>query len=102
MRRALLLLAGFVAPFGAAPAQSASDDAWREFRASVRKSCEAAVAGRLDRATIEVDPFGSETYGVALAKGVSRDAKAPRVIVCIYDKRSKRAEASGEFAPGPQ
>ncbi len=98
MRRARLL-AGLALPLASAQALAASDAAWLEFRASVQKSCEKAVAGRLDQVTVEVDPFGSESYGVALARGVSRDAKAPRVIVCIYDKRSKRAEASGEFTP---
>ncbi|WP_363350081.1 hypothetical protein [Methylocystis echinoides] len=98
MRRTGLLVL-LLLPLSSTLVRAASDDAWRDFRIDVEKSCEKAVAGRLDHATIHVDPFGSETYGVALARGLSRDAKAPRVIVCIYDKRSKRAEASGEFAP---
>jgi hypothetical protein len=82
-----------------APALASSEDAWKELRAKVSKSCEKAVAGRLEKAQIDVDPFGSDSYGVAIARGVSTDAKAPRVIVCVFDKRSGKVEASGEFEP---
>jgi hypothetical protein len=82
-----------------APALASSEDAWKEFRAKVSKSCEKAVAGRLEKPQIAVDPFGSDSYGVAIARGVSTDSKAPRVIVCVFDKRSGKAEASGDFEP---
>lgn len=81
------------------PALASSDDAWQAFRDDVRKACETAVAGRLRKPVVSVDPFGSESYGVAIARGDSTDAKAPRAIVCVYDKRAKRLETSGEFAP---
>jgi hypothetical protein len=81
------------------PTLASSEDAWKEFRAKVLKSCEKAVAGRLEKAQIAVDPFGSDTYGVAIARGVSTDARAPRSIVCVFDKRSEKVEASGEFEP---
>ncbi len=94
--RFILLAALLLAP---APALASSEDAWKEFRAKVLKSCEKAVAGKLEKAQIAVDPFGSDSYGVAIAQGVSTDAKAPRRIVCIFDKRSGKVEVSGEFAP---
>lgn len=81
------------------PALASSEDAWKEFRENVRNGCARAVAQRLRDAKIDVDPFGSDSYGVAIARGVSTDAKAPRAIVCVYDKRSKAVEASGEFVP---
>jgi hypothetical protein len=81
------------------PALASSDDAWKTFRENVQTSCAKAVAGRLKDAKIDVDPFGSESYGVAIARGVSADAKAPRAIVCIFDKRSKAVETSGELTP---
>jgi hypothetical protein len=95
MRRALIAALAL----STTPALASSEDAWKAFRENVRNACGKAVAGRLKDAKIDVDPFGSESYGVAIARGVSTDAKAPRAIVCIYDKRSKAAEASGEFAP---
>lgn len=91
-----LIAALLLAP---APALASSEDAWKEFRAKVLKSCEKAVAGKLEKAQIAVDPFGSDSYGVAIAQGLSTDAKAPRRIICIFDKRSEKVEVSGEFAP---
>jgi hypothetical protein len=81
------------------PALASSEDAWKAFRENVQTSCAKAVAGRLEDAKIDVDPFGSESYGVAIARGVSTDAKAPRAIVCIFGKRSKAVETSGELTP---
>lgn len=92
-------LFAIVALLFAAPALASSEDAWKEFRAKVSKSCEKAVAGKLEKAQISVDPFGSDSYGVAIAQGVSTDARAPRRIVCIFDKRSEKVEISGEFTP---
>ncbi|MGJ0507834.1 MAG: hypothetical protein ACR652_12075 [Methylocystis sp.] len=94
MRRLLLPLV-----LAATPALASSEDAWRKFREAVLKSCETAVAGRLETPAIAVDPFGSDSYGVAIARGTSTDAKAPRAIVCVYDKRRKSVETSGEFVP---
>jgi hypothetical protein len=85
--------------FATTPALASSEDAWKEFGENVQTSCAKAVAGRLRDTKIDVDPFGSDSYGVAIARGVSTDAKAPRAIVCIFDKRSKAVETSGELAP---
>jgi hypothetical protein len=95
----VFLLAALGALFAAAPAAASSEDAWREFRANVEAGCRKAVADRLDKPAIAVDPFGSDSYGVAIATGASRDAKAPRAIVCIFHKRTKAVETSGEFKP---
>lgn len=87
------------APFLTSRVRASSEDAWAAFRANVEQGCRKAVADKLDKATVTVDPLGSDSYGVAIAKGQSRDAKAPRAIVCIFDKRTKAVEASGEFTP---
>ncbi len=94
-----ILLAGIGLLVAVTPGLASSEDAWAEFRANVEKGCRRAVADRLDDATFSVDPFGSDSYGVAIARGMSRDAKAPRAIVCIFHKRTKAVEASGEFKP---
>lgn len=86
----LLLLAS------AAPALASSDDAWEEFRAEVRTTC-AALAPTEGETAIEVNPFGSESYGTALMITTLPDGGADRY-VCIFDKQSKKAEISGAFA----
>lgn len=95
MRQALLL----AALLGATPAVVSSPEAWEEFRADVRKACEKAVSGSLRKPTIQVDPFGSESFGIAIAKGQSKYSKDRLAIVCVYNKRTKAVETSGELAP---
>ncbi len=90
-----LVAAGLIS---AAPAFAASESAWEEFRAEVRKACEKAVADRLDKPAIAVDPFGGERYGIAIAKGASKHTSAELTIVCVFDKKTKALETSGEFA----
>jgi hypothetical protein len=81
----------------ATPLFASSEDAWKEFRADVLKGCEAAVGDSLVKPTYTVDPFGTETYGVALARGPSKYDKASHVIVCVFDKKTKKTEATQEL-----
>lgn len=83
-------------------AHASSDDAWQEFRADVDTACRALVEAP-DNAQIQVDvnPFGSESYGAALVT-VSfgeEGADGQDRMVCIYDKQSKDAEMTGAFTP---
>lgn len=88
------VLAGTLA--AATPLLASSDDAWKEFRANVQKGCQAAVGDRLVKPTYTVDPFGTESYGVAVARGPSKYDKAPQVIVCVFDKKTQKTEATQE------
>ena len=76
------------------PAFASSDDAWAQFRVDVGAACLALVEGP-GTATVEVNGFGSESYGVALVT-LTSEAGADRM-VCVYDKQSKRAELSAPF-----
>ena len=78
----------------AGPALASSGDAWDQFRADVGAACLALVQGP-GTATAEVNPFGSDSYGVALvtlASGAGKDR-----MICVYDKASKTAELSAPF-----
>ncbi|WP_051134287.1 hypothetical protein [Methylocystis sp. ATCC 49242] len=93
MKRAVflsLVLAG-------SPAVAASPDAWEEFRANVKKACAKLAAAELENPSIWVDPFGTESYGVAIAKGPSKYDKSQQEVVCVFDKRSEKAEATSAF-----
>ncbi len=79
----------------AGPALASSGDAWDQFRADVGAACLALVQGP-GTATVEVNPFGSDSYGVAmvtLSSGAGRDR-----MICIHDKASKMAEISAPFS----
>ncbi|MGR3419321.1 hypothetical protein [Paracoccus sp. (in: a-proteobacteria)] len=76
-----------------------SDEAWDEFRTDVRDACRALVdAPEGADVAIEVNPFGSESYGAALVT-VAYETGTDRMI-CIYDKRDKSAQMTAPFHPG--
>ena len=78
----------------AGPALASSGDAWDQFRADVGAACLALVQAP-GTATVEVNPFGSDSYGVAvvtLTSGAGTDR-----MICVYDKASKKAELSAPF-----
>lgn len=92
MRLPLVLLA-----LAATPAAASTDEAWQEFRADVERAC-TALAPSQGETAIEVNPFGSESYGAALLITTLPDGGADRYI-CIYDKATKTAEMTGAFPP---
>ncbi|RNF36421.1 hypothetical protein [Paracoccus methylarcula] len=92
---AILLAGGMIA--GAAFASS--DEAWEEFREQVRDSCaELAEAPEGGEVTIEVNPFGSESYGLAMVT-VAYPGDAHDRMICVMDKAIGKAELSAPFTP---
>lgn len=85
--RMILAAAATGAFLSAGGVAASSDDAWEEFRTEVRDSCIAA-ADLGAAAEVLVDPFGTESYGVALSRN------ADGIVVCIFDKQSRTTEVS--------
>lgn len=77
-------------------AHAASGDAWEEFRTEVEQGCIAATAQILTDATAIVDPFGTESYGVAIVTGDTADGS--KSILCVMDKQTRAFEIGGELA----
>lgn len=90
MRLPVLLIA-----LAATPALASSDEAWEQFRAEVEQAC-TALAPAEGETAIEINPFGSESYGAALLITTLADGGADRY-VCIYDKKAKTAELTAAF-----
>jgi hypothetical protein len=88
MRAALLLLAS--------PALADSPDAWAAFRAEVEAACRALVADP-GEVSVEVSPFGSESYGAALVTLAAPEGTDR--MVCVLDKATRRAELAAPFPP---
>ncbi|MEI2297646.1 hypothetical protein [Ensifer sp. MJa1] len=82
----------------ASSAAASSGDAWETFRAEVSKKCLAA-APSLQKASAVVDPFGTESFGLALVIGTPKGSKAAVTQICVYDKQKKTVELGGELAP---
>ena len=78
------------------PAFGSSEDAWSDFAAEVEGACLAATKGSLSEASAVVDPFGSESYGLAIVSGLTPDDAAVSMI-CIVDKESRAIEIGGEL-----
>lgn len=78
-------------------AHASSDDAWAEFAAEVETGCLAATTGFFDNASAVVDPFGSESYGLAIVTGET-PAGTTASIICVFNKQTKAVEIGGELA----
>jgi hypothetical protein len=83
--------------FAGAPAKASSDDAWADFAKEVERKCLSAVKGTIEVPKIVIDPFGSETFGLALVSGNAKGMKARISQICVMNKRTKAVELSGEF-----
>ena len=92
------LVLSTAAAFTASGAAASSGDAWETFRAEVSKKC-LAVATSLQKASAVVDPFGSESFGLALVIGTPKGSKAAVTQICVFDKKKKTVELGGELAP---
>lgn len=92
--RTLLALPAFALIAG--PALASSDAGWDEFRDEVEKTCAALVTDPGEVA-VEVNPFGSASYGAALVT-LTTPQGSDRMI-CIFDKQTKAAELTAPFPP---
>lgn len=75
---------------------ASSGDAWAEFAAEVETGCLAATEGVFTEPTAVVDPFGSESYGLAIVSGTFPSGGAGS-IVCVFNKQTKAVEIGGEL-----
>jgi hypothetical protein len=76
-------------------ADASTPQTWRQFQIDVRNACIAAVARTLKNISTNVDPYGSESFGLALLRGISNGKPVSRI--CVYDKRSRKVEVSGDL-----
>lgn len=78
-------------------AQAASGDAWEEFQQEVELACRDASKDVITPEVVQVDPYGSESYGFAVLVGPEVGTTDLRLVACAYDKASQKAEVSGAF-----
>jgi hypothetical protein len=95
MRRIVIVLAAVLATSFSAAASS--DDAWAEFAETVRTECLKTAAPMLDAAEAVVDPFGSESFGLAVLTGQSKGTDAAVSYICVMDKRTGSIELGSEL-----
>jgi hypothetical protein len=87
--------------FATLPASASSPDAWEAFRQEVAAACIAAAAPLVENAAADVDPFGSQSYGLALVHGKAKGGDSEIRAICVFDKETKAVEIGGELPPAP-
>jgi hypothetical protein len=92
-----LLPAAWVVGIATLPALASSPDAWDAFRQEVAAACIAAAAPLMENAAADVDPFGSESYGLALVHGKAKGSDSEIRLICVFDKKTKAVELGGEL-----
>ncbi len=80
-----------------AAAYASSDTAWADFTKDVSTKCLEAAKGSLEKPSIVVDPFGTESYGVAILNGKAVGADARVSYLCVYNKQDKTAQIGSEL-----
>jgi hypothetical protein len=83
----------------AMPAAASAPDAWEGFREEVRVACLDATNSSFETAVADVDPFGSESFGLALVHGKAKGAEMDLRIICVFDKKTRKVEIGGELPP---
>nr|WP_255725109.1 hypothetical protein [Photobacterium sp. OFAV2-7] len=90
----ITVLSGSVASASAAEESQAFEDA-------IKQECSILFDREFSRYRLHIDPYGAKSYGIAFAKGKLRSSSGLRApdssMICIYDKRSGRAEISQSF-----
>ena len=80
-----------------AAALASSDDAWVEFGKQVSAQCLKAVGKTVQKPAILIDPYGSDSFGIAIISGTSPGSDTKIGYVCIYNKQSKKTELGSEL-----
>ena len=84
---------------------ASSEAAWVQFGADVRAKCTQAVSKYIVNPKATVDPYGSQSYGLALVSGKSTYNGKMASFICVYDKKTKKVEIGTEMqteAPAPK
>ncbi|MDO5529910.1 MAG: hypothetical protein Q4F71_10950 [Paracoccus sp. (in: a-proteobacteria)] len=98
MRRVLAIAPALLLTASAAAASTEAE--WEKFRSEVETACAALVdAPDYTETKIEVNPFGSESYGAALVSVHYPGEAGTDRMICIYDKESASAELTAPFTP---
>ena len=95
MRQIMIVVAAVL--ICSVPAAASSGDAWAEFAEKVRSQCLAATEPMLEAAEAVVDPFGSESFGLAVMTGKAKGGDATVSYICIMDKQSGTVEIGSEL-----
>ena len=73
---------------------ASSPDSWAEFRQNVTYQMDSVLMEQTVDYQLDIDPYGTESYGVAVATGTSSEDGDQVLVVGIYDKQLGTLETS--------
>lgn len=78
-------------------AQASSEEAWEQLREDLAESCTELAQAAMPEAKVDLrlNEYGSESYAVALV--ISTAPQRQELSVCVYDKRSGKAQLTTAF-----
>jgi hypothetical protein len=98
MQRRFRLVAVLVGSLsGCQAGLTATPEAWQAFRAEVASACVLAAGDELVNPVVTVDPFGSDSYGLAVLCGPAAHDGKIVYRICVLDKRTRHVELGGEL-----
>jgi len=97
-RTAIIALA-LAMPGAAFAATTASNETADPFAGEVKQKCEDAASAAFRRSQVVVDPKGSESYGVAIVFGRSKELKGRAAMICVVDRKTGKAELGSLLSP---
>lgn len=87
--------------FSCGSVQASSEEAWEAFARTVEEKCLAAAADTIEAPTAVVDPYGSESFGLAVVTGKAKGADATISRICVMNKQSETVELGSELSGDP-
>ena len=81
------------------PAFASSGDAWQDFAAEVQGKCEMAARAQIELPHAVVDPFGSESFGMALVTGKPKGANGYVSYSVSTTRRRRRSSSARSLRP---
>ena len=95
LRVSFLLISVIASLAFATAARASGDEAWAQFRKDVSTKCLKAAGVNLTKPTITVDPYGSDSFGLAIVTGKS--GGFTESYICVVDKKTGAIELGGEL-----
>lgn len=81
-----------------AAARASSPDAWKQFNAEVEQKCAEAAREMFRKPQVAVDPVGSESFGLAIVYGRSKEVKGRAAVICAVHKKTGVVELGTEMS----
>lgn len=98
MKSVILTMATIAAALSAGAAHASSPDAWKQFNAEVEQKCADAARDMFRKPQVAVDPIGSESFGLAVVYGRSKEVKGRAAVVCVVNKKNGTVELGTEMS----